>query len=79
MIKHLTTGICILAFTSTLAFAQASQGQAGASTVPTGTNAQIVADPMKSNAKMKKSKKTSMKKGDGMTKSDGMKKDSMSK
>jgi hypothetical protein len=79
MIKQLTTGICIVAFTSSLAFAQASQGQAGAATVPTGANAQTTTDPMKSNAKMKKAKKTSMKKDDGMTKSDDMKKDTPAK
>jgi hypothetical protein len=79
MIKSVTTGLCVLALTGTLAFAQSSQGQAGANTGPTSPIAQKAqTNPMDSNAKMKKKKmkKHAMKKG---MSGDGMKKDGMSK
>ena len=82
MIKSATTGLCILALSGTLAFAQSSQGQAGANTGPTSPTAQKTqTNPMNSNAMMKKKKmKKGMKKdmsSDSMSK-DGMSKDGMS-
>jgi hypothetical protein len=57
MIKPVTTGLCVLAVTGTFAFAQSSQGQAGANTGPTSPIAQKAqTNPMDSYAKMKKKK-----------------------
>jgi hypothetical protein len=79
MIKSVTTGLCVLALSGTLAFAQSSQGQAGANTGPTSPTAQKTqTNPMNSNAMMKKKK---MKKGmmkPGMS-GDNMSKENMSK
>jgi hypothetical protein len=82
MIKSVTAGLCMLAISGTLAFAQSSQGQAGANTGPTSPTAEKTqTNPMNANARMMKKKK--MKKGmmkDGMSKdgmSGGMKKDGM--
>ena len=67
MIKSVTTGLCVLALTGTLAFAQSSQGQGGANTGPTSATAhKAQTNPMNSNAMEKKKKmkkhKMSMKK-----------------
>ena len=57
MIKSVTIGLCVLALTGTLAFAQSSQGKAGANTGPTSPIAQKAqTNPMDSYAKMKKKK-----------------------
>jgi pentapeptide MXKDX repeat protein len=75
MIKSVTTGLCILALSGGLAFAQSSQGQAGANTGPTSPTAQMSkSNPMNANARMMKKKK--MKKS---SKKDGMSGDTMSK
>ena len=70
MIKSVTTGLCVLALSGTIALAQSSQGQAGANTSPTSPSPiaqKAQPDPMNSNAKMKKHKmkKHSMKKDMG--------------
>ena len=62
MIKSVTTGLCVLALTGTLAFAQSSKGQAAANTGSTSATAQKAqTNPMNANAmekkKMKKHKK----------------------
>jgi hypothetical protein len=75
MIKSVTTGLCVLALTGTLAFAQSSQGQAGPNTGQTSPTAQKAqTNPMNSNAMAKKKMKKHKKGTAG-----GMKKDSMSK
>jgi hypothetical protein len=84
MIKSVTTGLCILALSGGLAFAQSSQGQAGADTGPTSpTSKMMKRSPMNANARMMKKKhhmhhsmKSDMSKSD-MSKS-GMSKGSMS-
>jgi len=70
MIKSLTIGICALAFTTSLAFAQTGQA-------PTTTSGMRTHSAMDANAKMTKKKKMKMKKG--MMKSDSMKSDDMKK
>lgn len=76
MIKSLTTGLCIVAFTGSLAFAQSSQGQSGAATSPTSVNAQTTqGDAMNANAKMKKKKMKMKKSGMSSGMSGGMAKD----
>jgi pentapeptide MXKDX repeat protein len=53
MIKSLTAGLCILAFSSGLALAQSSQGQAGADTGPTNPTSQMTRpNAMNSRAQM---------------------------
>jgi hypothetical protein len=83
MIKSVTTGLCILALSGTLALAQSSQPQGGAATGPTSPTAQNTQTaPMNSNAKMmkkKKMKKGMMKSGDGMSNNGMMDKGGMAK
>ncbi|GAC1344324.1 MAG: hypothetical protein NVS2B1_15880 [Bradyrhizobium sp.] len=75
MIKSVTTGLCLLALSGTIAFAQSSQGSAGGNTGPIAQNTQ--AAPMNSNGRMMKMKKKKMMKR-GMMRS-GMSGDNMSK
>ncbi len=59
MIKSVTTGLCVLAISGTLAFAQSSQGQTG-TTGPVAQQTQ--SNPMDANARMMGKKKMMMKK-----------------
>ena len=62
MIKSVATGLCVLAISGTLAFAQSGQGQAGANTSPTSPAAQNThGSAMDANARMM-GKKMMMKK-----------------
>ncbi len=63
MIKSVATGLCVLAISGTLAFAQSSQGQAGANTGPTSPTAQNThTGAMNANARMMSKKMMMMKK-----------------
>ncbi len=85
MIKSITTGLCLLAFTGSLALAQSGPAMSGGNQAGTGMQSGAT-DPMNANARMmkkKKMKKGMMKSGSGgesMTKdgmSGGMQKDGM--
>lgn len=70
MIKSLTIGACALALTTTLAFAQSSSPQGGASGSPTGNTSEMSKDKMGKDGMMKNNTTTGMS-------NDSMKKDGM--